>query len=81
MTVELLFFAQLKEALGRSHEVLEVAEGQTVDDVVGLLRDRSEWRSVASLPLAFAVDERIVGGDHELRDGDRLALLTPLSGG
>lgn len=81
MKVELLFFAQLKEAVGEGHRTLQVDEGSTVDDVVAVIQDWEEWQAVASLPLTAAVNERLVKGDHRLRDGDRLALLTPISGG
>lgn len=81
ITVELLFFAQLKEALGKDRELLELDEGRTIDEVVESLKTRAEWRSVASLPLTFAVNEQVVSGAHTLRDGERLAFLTPVSGG
>ena len=81
MRVELLFFAQLKDALGRPREILEVADGQTVDDVVASLRSRDEWRAITLLPLVFAVNEQVVDGGCTLCDGDRLAFLTPVSGG
>ncbi len=81
MRVELLLFAQLKDALGRDREVLEVEDGQTIDDVVTTLRERAEWRQVAMVPLTFAVNERTAPGNRSLRDGDRLALLAPFSGG
>jgi len=79
--VELLFFAQLREALGKDREVLELEGERTIDEVVAALRGRAEWQGVASLPLTFAVNERVVSGAHTLRDGERLAILTPVSGG
>jgi molybdopterin converting factor small subunit len=81
ITVELLFFAQLRETLGKHREVLELEEGHTIDQVVASLKSRAEWRDVASLPLTFAVNEQVVSGTHTLRDGERLAILTPVSGG
>ena len=81
MQVRLLFFTQIRETLGREHEVVEVEEGCTVDDVVTKLRNRKEWRGLETLPLSFAVDERVVTSGHVLHDGQRLALLTPVSGG
>jgi molybdopterin converting factor small subunit len=36
---------------------------------------------VRALPLSFAVNEEIVDRTRSLRDGDRLALLPPVSGG
>jgi molybdopterin converting factor subunit 1 len=79
--IELLYFAQLKETLGTARETIDVADGRTVDDVVATLRARPAWSSLAALPLACAVNEEMAAGEQVLRDGDRLALLPPLSGG
>ena len=81
MRIEVLFFAQLKDALGRDREVIEIEDGRTIDDVVASLRERREWQRVAALPLTFAVNEAAAPGSRALRHGDRLALLTPFSGG
>jgi len=81
IAVELLFFAQLREALGKDREILKVEEGRTIDEVVALLKTRAEWQGFGSLPLTFAVNERVVAGTHTLCDGDRFAILTPVSGG
>jgi molybdopterin converting factor small subunit len=81
MKVDVLFFAQLKEAVGSDVRTISLDDGATVHDLVATLRSLPEWDPVASLPLSFAVNECIVGGDHALRDGDRVALLTPISGG
>jgi molybdopterin synthase sulfur carrier subunit len=81
MKVEVLLFAQLKEMVGRDRLLIELSEGQTAKDVVGVLIERSSNESIVSLPLSFAVNEEIVAEDHPLRDGDRVAVLTPVSGG
>ena len=81
MTVEVLFFAQLKEILGSDREVIELEGAATVSDVVKLLSRLPAWPDVDRLPLAFAVNEEWVDETRPLRDGDRLALLTPISGG
>lgn len=81
ISIELLFFAQVREALGTENETIRVQDGQTVDDVVSSLRDRAGWGVVESLPLRYAVNEKVVSGEHTLRDGERLAILTPVSGG
>lgn len=79
--VELLFFAQIREAVGHRSERVEIEDGTTVEDLVNVLRRRPEWRAVESLPLRFAVNERVVDSGYTLCDGERLALLTPVSGG
>jgi molybdopterin converting factor small subunit len=76
-----MFFAQLKDAMGADTELLDVAESQTVADVMAAIRTRDAWAAVANVPLTFAVNERIVPDSHRLADGDRLALLAPVSGG
>ena len=81
MTIEVLFFAQLKEAVGSGGRSLQAPDGATVDDVVTAIRDWPEWSPVSALPLSYAVNEKLVGGNHRLSDGDTLALLTPISGG
>jgi molybdopterin converting factor subunit 1 len=79
--VEVLYFAQLKEAMRVDRETIGVEEGASVQDVLRLIGERPEWTSVRALPLSFAVNEEIVDRTRSLRDGDRLALLPPVSGG
>ncbi len=81
MKIELLFFAQIKEAFGADGETIEVRDGKTVEEVVDELRARDQWQKVVCLPLQYAVNEKIAGGTQVLSPGDRLALLTPISGG
>lgn len=81
MKIELLYFAQIRDAFGAAGEQLVVDEGATVDQVVSVLAGRDEWQKVASIPLSYAVNERIVNGDFALSDGDCLVLMTPISGG
>lgn len=81
MRIEVLYFAQVREAMDRDSEFLELDDGATVEDAVAVLRSRTEWQAVESLPLSYAVNEEVVHRDHALDDGDRLALLPPVSGG
>lgn len=81
MQVEVLLFAQLREALHTGRVRLSLDTGATVKDVTRVLSDRSGWQEVSSIPLLFAVNEEMVGEDHVLGGGDTVALLTPLSGG
>ena len=81
MTIEVLFFAQLREAFGTDRSVLDVSDGETVREAAGRLLDRHGDKRIAALPLSYAVNEEFVAGDYRLREGDRLALLAPVSGG
>jgi molybdopterin converting factor small subunit len=81
MKVEVLFFAQIRDALGSEREILDVREGGKVSDVIAVLRDRPAWRVIDMLPLSYAVNEEVVSEACPLHDGDRVVLLTPVSGG
>ena len=43
--IELLFFAQIRDALGAGRETLAIERGATVEDVVARLRARDSWRA------------------------------------
>jgi molybdopterin synthase sulfur carrier subunit len=80
MRIEVLLFAQLREAIGES-VVMDAAEGATVAEVgAEVLGSRAAGR-FSSLPLRYAVDETFVPDDHPLRDGDVVAMIPPVSGG
>lgn len=81
MKIEVLLFAQLREILGADSRVIEIEDGRTVREVADGLIAETEGSVLDSLPLRFAVNEEFVDDEHLLRDGDRLALLTPVSGG
>jgi molybdopterin converting factor small subunit len=74
MKVKVKLFALLRQ-FGPDEQVVELAEGTTVDDVVRSLKLPGTIRLL-----------RIVNGehrpaDHVLKDGDELALFPPIAGG
>lgn len=75
MKVHLLFFAALREKMKRSEAVYEVDPGETVSSLARRLVGTME-RS-----LLFAVNREYVSRDHELREGDEIAFIPPVSGG
>lgn len=81
MRIEVLLFAQLKEWMGTDRTVVDAASGATVRDVADELMKSLERRGIQPVPVAYAVCEEFVRADHVLADGDRLALIPPVSGG
>ena len=81
MKVRALFFAQLKDAFGESERMIETQHGVTIDELVGLLMNDTCARNWKHLPFRYAVNEKFEDGRTELRDGDTLALVPPVSGG
>jgi molybdopterin converting factor small subunit len=90
MRVKVLFFGVLRERFGAADEVVELADGVAVGELLCILRQRTSndamgdmvgleeglWRS-----LAVAVNREYGSASIVLRDGDEVALLPPVSGG
>ncbi len=80
MRVRVLLFGVLKERIGRAEQELELPTGARVAEVVawasGVMLDGGLLRSTA-----VAVNREYVAVETELRDGDEVALLPPVSGG
>lgn len=81
MTIRVLYFAVLRERLGRSEELCELPEGTSV----GALFDRlaAANPTVAALRgrLQVAVNREVVPPGVCLTDGDEVALIPPVAGG
>lgn len=83
--VRLLFFAGVREALGRSTETVDLPAG--VDDI-GTLRSHLGARGVPWSLLAseqgwrFAVNRDMAdSADAPVNDGDEVAVFPPVTGG
>lgn len=81
MTIEVLLFAQLQDAAGTDRIIVEVEKGTTASQLAVDVVTKHANADLASLPLRCAIDEEFVANHHVLRDGDRLAILTPVCGG
>jgi molybdopterin synthase catalytic subunit/molybdopterin converting factor small subunit len=81
MLVRLLFFAGLREALGRKEHALELPEGASLRDA--LARAEAELPVLArwSGRLLVSVNAERAPLDARLADADEIALLPPVSGG
>ena len=77
MQVRVLYFGVLKDAFGCESEVVELAEGATVADLLREFRGREAfWDSIA-----VAVNQEYAKVGDVLKEGDEVALLPPVSGG
>jgi len=81
MTLDLLLFSVLREAVGADHVSVEVADDTDVARIASEFLAGRGIEAASLPPLRFAVNEEFVPGDHVPRDGDRLAVLSPFSGG
>ena len=85
MKVKLLFFASLREQLGRAQEEVEVPGAiNTVGALREHLRTRGgEWASVfaPNRPVRAAVNQDMVQSAAAIKAGDEVAFFPPVTGG
>jgi molybdopterin synthase catalytic subunit len=82
MTVEVRLFAILRERAGSDRVAVELAPGATVADALGALAEDPALGAVLGrLPVTMAVNRHYASAETELRAGDELALIPPVSGG
>jgi molybdopterin synthase sulfur carrier subunit len=84
-TIQVLYFARLREVFGRDRERIELPGH--VRDVAGLtawLRSRGDaWeRELASgKPVRIAVNQDMAAADTPVGNGDEVAFFPPVTGG
>jgi molybdopterin converting factor subunit 1 len=81
MKVRLLYFAVLRDVVGRDHDELALPEGATPRDVWQTLRGTHAKLADYLQPPMSAVNESYASPDTILRDGDELAFIPPVAGG
>jgi len=85
MKLHILYFARLREALGRDRETVEVpASVATVGDLRAWLVARGEPHAAAFgeiLRIRAAVNQAMVGDDALLSEGAEVAFFPPVTGG
>lgn len=81
MTIKLLFFAALREAVGHAALTKEISGTMTAAEV--FLQVQKEYPQAARFAgaISFAVNGDYAAPEVELKHGDELALLPPISGG
>ncbi|WP_207061701.1 molybdopterin converting factor subunit 1 [Motiliproteus sp. SC1-56] len=83
-SVDLVFFASIREQLGTDAETLELAaELNTVQALIDHLRTRGEpWASVlAAEQLLVAVNQEMAERSAVIKSGDEVAFFPPVTGG
>jgi molybdopterin synthase sulfur carrier subunit len=85
MPVKLLYFAWMREKIGRAEEILDLpASVATVADLIVWLRQRGpEYEAALSRPgvIRAAIDKRHVQPASALAGAREIALFPPVTGG
>ena len=85
VTVNVVYLARLREALGRAGEALALpATDASVATVLAALRTRGgafALELAAGRAVRVAVNHAMAGSDAPVRDGDEVAFFPPVTGG
>ncbi|WP_303785541.1 molybdopterin converting factor subunit 1 [Azovibrio restrictus] len=82
MSVRILYFASLRERLGRGEESLELPEGlATVGELKDWLAGQGREALGQTPNLRFAVNQEMARASDPVLDGDEVAFFPPVTGG
>lgn len=81
-TIELRYFARIREDVGLEQESLDTT-ANTVEDVLAELKQRgAPWDKVlSSSQLLVAVNQEMTSVDTAINAGDEVAFFPPVTGG
>jgi molybdopterin synthase catalytic subunit len=81
MQIRVLYFAVVRERLGRDGEVLELAAGATAGDALAALASRHPAIAQLVGKVRIAVNHEFVPATHVLAERDELVVIPPVAGG
>ncbi len=81
MQVKVCLFARAREAYGQGEETIDLPVDGTPAECFTILAGRSPALAKLRPSLLIAVNEAYAAWDGELRDGDEVAFIPPVSGG
>jgi len=82
--VQVLFFASLKEAVGREGLRVPVSEPVSIDGFLDRLATELPLEAMIALRaenVRLAINQNIATGSHTIEPGDEVAFLPPVTGG
>ena len=83
-TVDILYLAALREAVGVERHRCEAARLSDVFDWLRTNLEADAWRAVCAENVRIAINQELVNnadGQWALADGDEVAFLPPVTGG
>jgi len=82
MSVQVLYFASLRETLGIDAETVDLPEGvKTLAALRDWLVAQGREKLATAKNLRCAVNQEVAGLDAAVQDGDEIAFFPPVTGG
>jgi molybdopterin converting factor small subunit len=81
MQVRVEFFASLREAAGRSHLNVEVADGARVSDLLEKLYQLNPSLRAQDKSILIGAGLEFVPRSYRLNPGEEIAVMPPVQGG
>lgn len=79
--MKVCLFARAREAYGRAEETIDLPAAGTPAECFTVLVERSPALGRLRSSLLVAINEEYAGWDGDLREGDEVAFIPPVSGG
>ena len=77
--IQVIYFAKLRELTGLDEETFSMKQGNKPGDVLASINKRHEID--VEINFKIAVNDEFSDWDIELKDGDRLVFIPPVTGG
>ena len=81
MRITVKFSSLFNTLAGVEKEVVEVAEGTTIDRLAGILLQKYQNLPIQSEKTYFVINDQIASRDRVLADGDQVRIFQLLAGG
>ena len=82
--MKILYFAKLKQLIGKSEEIISIKQKKKISQVINELKKRNDVYDFAfkeTNSLQYAVNCEYVDLNFIVKDTDELAIFPPVSGG
>ena len=81
--LRLLFFAELREQIGRGEQAIDTVEGETVDDLIERLiaTEGEQYRALQNSKVQVAINAGLSEKTAAVPPAGELAFFPPVTGG